>query len=327
VRHDITIRHIGYGDPVADQRKAQRNLRLLRLEYATDPTDPMTMFYLGLTHLRLGQMTTGLGFLQNSHKTATGNADWMRSLYALLRETLQAAGRLQESLAIGAEAIQRFPGDPVLTTAHATLLIQLGQPAEAEQLLTALVQRPASALLANGSERTLDLCEARHLLGVICQEQGRYAEAEAHFRNLLADHPTYLLPWVSLGYVCLLQGRLDETEQVSRQIDATGTDPAYGLVMRAEVHSARGQYQAAMELVEQAIARAPRFPWARVVRANVLMRSGADRESCLAALRDVQRLSPECVRTARQIAELERVAHQPRAVSPPHQSISIMSSF
>ena len=67
---DIRIQHLGYQDAGMVRRKANRNLRLLGLEYAQNPTEPHTLFYLGMAHLSIGQNDTALTYLLSSLKHA-----------------------------------------------------------------------------------------------------------------------------------------------------------------------------------------------------------------------------------------------------------------
>jgi tetratricopeptide (TPR) repeat protein len=310
----ITVRHLGYRDPLTEQRKAQRDLRLLRLEFATDPTDPVTLFNLGLAHLRVGQLADALSCLLSSHKYATGRGDWVRRLYATLHDALRTAGRPEQALSVAAEGLERFPNDPLLATARADLLAQLGDFGAAERLLLDLLRGAAAPVLASGPEETLDLREARYTLGMVYQDQGRHAEADRMFQELLAADPTYLRGWVGLGYGYIVQRRYADAEHVAGQIEKCGADPAFALVMRAEALAARGDFRPALDLIEQAVARAPKMPWARIVRAELLLKTGADLAACAAAQRDVLRVKPGHVAATRLLAELEgRQRPQPAA--------------
>ena len=123
---DVQITHLGYRDPATVRRKVNRDLRLLRLEYAIDPSDAVTLFNLGLTHMRIGAYGEALTWLLSSLKNATGRADWLRRLYALTSEALQRLARREEALSVLAQGEQLFPIDAEMLTRKANLLCQVG---------------------------------------------------------------------------------------------------------------------------------------------------------------------------------------------------------
>src|SRR5262249_13012896 len=61
---DIEIDHTGYQDPVAEQHKLNRNLRLLRMDYATNPDGASTLLHLGLAYFHSLRFDPARFFLQ-----------------------------------------------------------------------------------------------------------------------------------------------------------------------------------------------------------------------------------------------------------------------
>jgi len=310
---DVQIDHVGYLDPALCQRKANRDLRLLRMEYATDPDDPATLFWLGATYLRIGQMHQALTHLLKSLQRVTTRGDWVRRLYALIVETLINLGRREEAFGMTTEALQFFPGDPELTCRRADLFCEFNDLGSAERLLTDLLSKPRSPALLHGADSYVDGREAQALLGRIYRETHRWDAATQLFQRLLAEHPTWIPAWVNLGYAYLAQHRWSDVEYAARQIDKCLQGEAYALVLRSEALSARGDLPAARRLVEKAIALAPRLAWARIVLGEILLKDGSDREACIGAHRDILRLQPG-------YAHAQQILNQLTSQVPPERS-------
>lgn len=286
----IQIQHVGYQDAALYQRKAHRNLRILRMEHATDPEDPFTLFNLGLAHLEIGQVAEALSNLIASLKQVKAPAEWVRRLYAVLCETFFKTGRHHEAFALTIEGLARFPDDPMLTTRHACRLFDAGHFGEAEQSLVRFLHNSSSTNRWAGDQSILDGRAARCLLGAIYQAQGRYVEAERVFQELLAEHPAHLQGWLGLSYVYLAQARFGDIEFVARQMEKCSHGTAHACVLRAQSHLHRDEFEPARELLEQVIAESPQMVWPRIVLGDWLMKSGADSSTCIAAQREILRL-------------------------------------
>src|SRR5262249_59048660 len=66
---------------------------------------------------------------------------------------------------------------------------------------------PDPGTLAMGVDPGLRGYQARYKLGVIYREQGRPAEAEAHWRAVAQERPDQTPVWLALGDLWLEQGR------------------------------------------------------------------------------------------------------------------------
>ncbi|WP_254510346.1 TPR domain-containing glycosyltransferase [Anatilimnocola floriformis] len=321
---DVRIEHVGYLDPAFCQRKANRDLRLLRLDYATDPENPITLFLLGTTYMRTGQPYQALTHLLKSLQLAPAYGDWMRRLYALIVDALLRLGRREEAFGMANEALQRFPLDVELTTRRAELLCEFNDLGSAERSLRELLQAPPARHLVHGASSYHDGREARALLGRIYRETQNFDSAEQVFQELIAEQPAWIPPWVNLGYTYLMQERWGDVEYVAKQIEKCETGEPYALTLRAEAKATRGDLRAARELVDQAIARAPQLAWSRIVLSDILLKDGSDREACIAVQRDILRLNPGNVHAERTLEMLTNPpAPQPASNWPLGWSITV----
>jgi pentatricopeptide repeat protein len=144
----VTIYTTGYQDPGAHERKLARNLRLLQLDHAEHPTDPIIWFNLGRTLLRVGQVAESLPFLRQSIQALpSGNTFVIQTAYALMLETYCRLGRFAEALTICREGRSRFPDNNELLLAEGVILRDLGDLAGAEDRLRRLLERdPGNAM-------------------------------------------------------------------------------------------------------------------------------------------------------------------------------------
>lgn len=298
---DIQIAHLGYRDSALVRRKANRDLRLLRMEYATDPTDPVTLYNLGLVHARIGQIGESLTYLLSALKHVTNFRDWVSELYCLISDLLGQMGRHEESLAILGDGLVRFPLDPGLMTRRGKLLLQLGDLGGAERCLLQLVRSPVRTFLVPCERSVLDRQEAREILAMIYREQGRFEEAERTYQELLAQHPQSVAAWVGLGYVGLARKQIGDVEYVARQLEKCPSGAAYAAVMRAEGKMAHGDMEPARELINRAIELAPLMLWPRLALANWLAQTGAPVVAQVAAHRDILRMDPANVQAKAQL--------------------------
>lgn len=289
---DIRIQHVGYQDAALQHRKANRDLRLLRLEYALQPDDPVVLYNLGLTHARLGQHAAALPFLRRSFELSTHRADWMRKLLATLCDVWIRLNRRDQALAVTELGLANFPCDPELSIRRADLLGTAGNLRGAEQCLEALLAHAQPDYLQTGVADDLVCKEARRLLAVVYQDQGRVAEARRLLEALLAEYPDFVQAWVNLAYVLLALQARAAFDDALRELERCPQGRVYAAVLRAERYMAGGDLLAARPLLDEAIASAPRMLWPRIVLSEWLLKNGDDRDGFIAVQRDILRLDP-----------------------------------
>lgn len=154
------------------------------------------------------------------------------TLYLTRGRALEAAGKIDESIAAHEKALERRPG---LVQAHLNLITLYGRRGQIEaaqrHYLAALAINPALPelhynhgvlLVTRGEVRraaeafleTLRLNpfhpEAHHNLGVIIEQEGRLDEAAEHYRKALREKPGYRSAHFHLGRIYVNQGRVRE---------------------------------------------------------------------------------------------------------------------
>jgi hypothetical protein len=144
---DVTLHHLGYRDAGVVRRKLERNGRLLELDAVERPDDPVVLFNLGRTRLRLGRVADAVPPLTRCLRgLPAGLAHILRTAYALLVEAHCRLGQSREALAVCREGRERYPEDLELLLAEGLVRRDLGDAPGAEACLLRLLQRdPANA--------------------------------------------------------------------------------------------------------------------------------------------------------------------------------------
>ncbi|MDE2659019.1 MAG: tetratricopeptide repeat protein [Acidobacteriota bacterium] len=196
----------------------------------------------------LGEYKEAYDALQEAFRLAGDSVEAFRYRVALVQNRV-AAGQPDEAAALIEALIADRPGEPGLLALQARVLNAGGRSDAALGILRALVAEypetggAVHALVRHHVERgelpvaeriTRDWLEARandpdfrFQLGALLERQGRFEEAEAEFRRVIAAKPDHDLALNYLGYM-LADGtdRLEESEQLIQR--ALAEDPYNG---------------------------------------------------------------------------------------------------
>ena len=302
---DVEITHVGYRDPVVRARKRKRDLNLLRLDYAVDPHEPVTLFYMGMCHYASGELSTALVYLLRCHQLTKFRSPMVRKLYAMLVDILGGLNRREDALALSAEGLENFPDDPELLFARALHLSRAGDHGGAERCLLRMIRRPTGEKYYLFGVQS-DLCtrKAAFQLGLTYCDQQRFAESERVFQELLAQFPDYSQAWVGLGQVYLSQQRWRDTDYVAQQLRKCPGGDVMADILTAENLSLRGNHVDAQPYVERAMTKAPRMIWPRIVYADILMRRNMPLEQCILAWQNLLQICPGHPYAQKQLAAI-----------------------
>ena len=155
---DVQIDHTGYQDPVAEQRKLARNLRLLRMDYAVQPDDPSTLTHLGLAYFHAHRFEKARFYLQRLLSFTSGPGEHLRHVYGVLATMAMRKGNPNDALAIIDCGLERFPTAEYLLYLKAESLYELDRFSEARQYVIKDITEPTDAtisrLCSGGNSRT-----------------------------------------------------------------------------------------------------------------------------------------------------------------------------
>jgi predicted AlkP superfamily phosphohydrolase/phosphomutase/Flp pilus assembly protein TadD len=181
------------------------------------------------------------------------------------------AGRYAEAAAAYAKLVQETPKDSGLRASFAGALGALGRYDAALEQLTAAVDLDPMNI------------EAYHNRAVIHERRGERDAAIRDYQTAVRYNPQYEPSRQALA-------RLNAPLPNQPRNDAERE--ALALSDRAAQAARRGDYAAAMKLLDDAARRAPRFPIVYQYRANVAYLAG-DRKTAIAALRKALEIEPD----------------------------------
>ena len=132
---DVLIHHIGYRNEAALQRKLNRDLRLLRMDYSVDPDDCSTLVHLGLACFHLGQWYKARQHLCKVVHLTKSAGEHLRQVYATLGTIEMREGNVSLSLATLDRGLSIFPHGEYLLFLRAECLYELDRYSEAKTTL------------------------------------------------------------------------------------------------------------------------------------------------------------------------------------------------
>ena len=305
-RSDAVVRHVGYGDPVQRRAKLQRDLRLLALDNAELPDDPLTLFHLGWTHWLLGDAAAALPALDRCRHVAPPTLAIISKLYALLARSLRQTGRADAALATCQQGLAIYPDHAELLFHQGQLLSQRRRYVEAEASLLHLTSLSGNSGMAMGDDPGLRGFKGRCALAEVYRDWGRPAEAEAQWLAALTEQPGYLVSWICLSDLYLGQDRWADAEQLAQRLETDLARPVDAVLLRARAHMTRRDFAPARRLAETAVALAPAALLPREILSHVLVLEGRDWAAAEQAIREVLAQQPSNATALANLALVER---------------------
>ncbi len=205
--------------------------------------DRLLLVHLGFAYQQLGRFADAASAFERASKVG-GQAD--AALLGYRVDALVLAKDYDTALAAVRSARSKFPDDPDLASAEATVLHFKGDDAGALKIIVALSQKaPADVgVLLQVSE--------------FYQRVKRFADAEASLRKARELDPKNLRVLFQLGAALERQKRLDEAETVFREALVDQPDSAPVLNYLGYMNADRGVHlEEAASLIEKAIALDP----------------------------------------------------------------------
>lgn len=168
--------------------------------------------------------------------SAPGGLGWW--LHKLQAMGWLLVGQNQRAMQVFNTMLARWPGDTYALASRAHLHGQAGAPGAAIADLQQLVQlhpQPTAAHWFN--------------LAFLLEAADRLSEAEAAFRQALAQDPKLDRGWYGLGLALLRQGRHDEAVAALKRNTELQPMSPYGWVQLVRVHMRRHDPEAAIKVI------------------------------------------------------------------------------
>lgn len=315
--HDLQIEHLGYAEPSQQLKKAQRDLRLLRMDFATDPEDVSTTLHLALAYARVSNFREAKTYLEMLSNREATREDWQRGVYQLLAEISMKLGDFPGALQHANTGLSLFPDDVDLLYLRAQVLYETdAYPACVETLLQ-LRAAPEQKRLFSMSLGDIRTKWAPLLLADAWREQGKPRQAAVLLESVLAAHPTDVRILYSLGLSYLRSGQRGQLPALRQRLEPLPQGEVFALLLFVTEGLMFHAMDNLAEALDRLISKAPQMPKPRILRLEYLSRIHAPPEARLAACRDALRLCPGDPLLRQRLADLEKAAgHSPVAPGP-----------
>lgn len=307
---DVQINHTGYQDQGLQQRKLQRDLRLLRMDFATDPDDASTLIHLGLTYYHLGRFGPARTQLERLLSRSTEPSDHLRQVFGVLASMLMREGKIQEAVQTFDRALRMFPDADDLLYSKAECLYELDRYAEARETLTQIIIGSARLQYRGGVPGDIRDQRAPRKLADICRLERNFATAESLLTSLLARYPQDTLSWHTLGRVFLDSRQRLKLLAVLEHLRVCPQGEVFATLLMAMWHLNAREFDAAGQAIEQSIGLAPLMPMPRILRVELLNQVAAPINARLQACRDLLRVQPGNQEARQLLASLEWFAEE-----------------
>jgi tetratricopeptide (TPR) repeat protein len=323
---DIQILHTGYQDPTIEELKLNRDVRLLRMDYAIDPDNTSTLLHLGLAYFRLDQSNEARHFLGRVLAAADAPADHLRQVYAALALLAQREGDYLGSLAKLNLATALFPDDEYLLYLLAECLYEIDQFAAAKVPLNRILAGGERHQYRGGVPGEIRQRLAPLKLADVLRIERQFGPAEQLLRAVVAQFPDDTHCWHMLGRVYLDSRQRVKLLSVIERLRSCPQGDVFAAVLLAVWHLEQQELRAAGSAIEEIIAKAPRMPMGRMLLIEWLTRIGAPVADRIQACRDTLRLQPGNREAERMLQALLAVERQAEAATPTQLSTSVVLS-
>jgi glycosyltransferase involved in cell wall biosynthesis/tetratricopeptide (TPR) repeat protein len=297
---DLTINHVGYQEPGLRARKLERDMRILLLEHSEMPNHPFTLFNLANAYRQKGDTVQALDYFRKSLAGSAATDSIVSQLYATIAQCERELKRPAEAVATCRLGRTYYPEDAEILFTESLALHDLGELAGAIAVLERLIGgNEAERFTSRGTG--LRGHKARHNLGTYYKDAGREEDAVAQWRLALAEQPAFLPPLFCLGDSAVARRDWAGLGEVIARLRALPQVAVEAEVFRARAHQARGEFAAALALLDTLLQANPRLLSACIARANVLVEEGRDWVAAEQALRTVLELAPQHAETRRKL--------------------------
>jgi tetratricopeptide (TPR) repeat protein len=321
---DVQILHVGYADASLQHRKLHRDVRLLRMDYAIDPTCPSTLLHLGMAYARLANYPEARKYLHALLEQQQSPHEYMRRVYSSLVELGMREGDMSGAIKTAGRGLARFPDDQHLLYLLSETLYEVDQFDAAREALMRIILGPDQPQYHGGTPRDLKRKLAPRSLADIFRLQGNHPAAESTLRGLVEQFPHDAVCWHALGRLYIDMKDRENLQEVIERLKDCPQGDVFGALLGGAWHLLRNELEPAGILIEDLIVKVPKMPLPRLMRAELLTRCNATIIARKQAYGDLLRLQPGNVYARQMMQRLEAVERAPVPAACEGWSTSVM---
>lgn len=215
---DIHVVHAGSDQTVeGQQRKLERDFRILKLDLEERPNHPFVLFNLGMTHENAGEYSLAETFLRRSIDVAGQNESHLAKAWALLVNCLRCQSRDRDAVEAASKGLTQFPDNQELLFRRGTAWQSLGMPERAIDDYRRLLISSTEPEFRS-TDPGISGYKTRHNLALALNEIGQSNDAEACWRECIAGNPNFGPAYDSLVMLYQQADRLDDLQELASLI-------------------------------------------------------------------------------------------------------------
>jgi tetratricopeptide (TPR) repeat protein len=290
-RSPITVVHANYDhSPEGQKRKRARDEKLLALDLAENPDHPFVHFNVGMTASHEGDHGRAIQHLRESIRLSSPRESHVRKAYALLAASHRARGETELALSACREGREIYPQDAELLFNEGLAWQRAGELPRAADCLERLLDLPRESDYLGSLDPGIFSYKARHNLAAIQEQMGNFSQAEACWREAIAERAELLSSWIALAELLVRQGRKRDVELLARDARRCGQMAAYHLAQGRAALQGHDALAAERHL-RAAVAHAPAEAHALRLLSHAMLQRG-EREKVLTILQRLTELAP-----------------------------------
>jgi tetratricopeptide (TPR) repeat protein len=238
----VRLQHYGYLKSVLDAKgKAQRNIRLLRVEVDENPSDASLRFSLGSEYAAVGDNEAALPEFERVWAMMAADGEDANQAYVLpqliarMVKALRLAGRLEDAASLTTEGLRRYPTFTDLVIAQANMATASSAYRDARELYRRCIElgdAPARYRPLAGCGTYLP----RIGLAVLEMIDGDYESARQLLDWCIENHPGFL--GVVQPYVTLLLKAGVRPDEAIADIERRGLSAEFNAAFHARLRAA-----------------------------------------------------------------------------------------
>lgn len=212
-RTQAEVLHTGYDtSEEGQQRKRERDAKLLLLDLEDRPDHPFVLFNLGMTAHYNTEHEDAAEWLQRSIAVSGANESHIRKAYALWAVSVRELGDSEKALEIVGEGLKATPDDPELLFHLGLLSSSLSRYEESAKAYERLLET-GRGMHFSSIDSGLFGFKTFHNLAWVYWNMKNYASARENFLKAMESNPRYLHSVFDLFRISLEVGDFDTARQ------------------------------------------------------------------------------------------------------------------
>jgi tetratricopeptide (TPR) repeat protein len=248
LKSDYSLAARGLGKLYIATNRDREALEMLLSSLGESSGDAETLFLIGTTYEKLGDLTAAISSLDDAAKLAPGNVDIR---LALARASL-ARGDKEKPLQIFKELVARLPADAKMRAYYGAALHNSGRTdAAIDQYETAVRLGLSSA-------------ETHNRIGALYYGKGMYQDAAKYFEKAIDAGDSTAPAYLNLAATYLAAGLYSQAVEATQLASRLDPESARAHKLRGDALAAREDYSGALSAYRKALSVDPKYAEAAI---------------------------------------------------------------